>query len=59
MESVVTMHRDEIPAYPVAEAARYLRIAVATLRSWVVGRTYARSGGNAFLEPLIRLPDPK
>jgi hypothetical protein len=35
-------------AYTLAEAARYLRLQAATLRSWVLGREYpgerARSG---------------
>jgi uncharacterized protein (DUF433 family) len=38
-------------AYMLAEAARYLRLPVATLRSWVVGRQY--EGGGRF-DPLIR-----
>ena len=42
------------PAYTVAEAARYLRIPVTTLRAWTVGRpgpTAARLGG---LMPLVQ-----
>ena len=46
----------ELPAYGVADAARYLHMPVATLRSWVLGRTYPRGGGVAAFEPLIRLP---
>lgn len=45
----------DVPAYSVAEAARYLRLAPATLRSWVVGRPYPRGGTVAFFEPLIQL----
>ena len=45
-----------LPAYSVTEAARYLRLAPATLRSWVVGRSYPRGGRVAFFKPLIRLP---
>ncbi|MBU4427045.1 MAG: DUF433 domain-containing protein [Proteobacteria bacterium] len=48
----------DVPAYTVAEAARYLRLAPATLRSWVIGRQYPRGNDTAFFEPLIRLPDP-
>jgi uncharacterized protein (DUF433 family) len=39
------------PAHLVAEAARYLRLPAATLRSWVLGRQY--EGGGQF-HPLIR-----
>lgn len=48
----------DLPAYNIAEAARYLRIAPATLRSWIVGRSYPRGGTMAFFEPLIRTPGP-
>lgn len=43
----------ELPAYSIPEAAQYLRIPSATLRSWVVGRSYPRRGGTAAFEPLI------
>ena len=45
----------EIAAYSLAEAARYVRLAPATLRSWVIGRDYPKSGGVARFKPLIRL----
>lgn len=45
------------PAYPLTEAARYLRLAPATLRSWCVGRPYPRRGGMAHFRALIRVPD--
>lgn len=45
-----------LPAYPLAEAARYLRLAPATLRSWVAGRAYPRRGGVGHFRALIRLP---
>ena len=45
------------PAYTVAEAARHLKIAPATLRSWVIGRTYPRGRGSAYFEPLIEPAD--
>ncbi len=34
-----------------------MRIAPATLRSWVVGRDYPKSGGVARFKPLLRLPN--
>jgi uncharacterized protein (DUF433 family) len=43
----------EAPAYSLTEAARYIKLPVATLRSWVVGRPYPRSGGVAHSKPLI------
>lgn len=42
------------PAYTLAEAARYLKVASATLRSWVVGRPYPKGDGVAHFQPLIR-----
>lgn len=42
------------PAYTLAEAGRYLKVAPATLRSWVVGRGYPKAGGTARFKPLIR-----
>jgi uncharacterized protein (DUF433 family) len=47
----------ELPAYGLAEAARYLRIPAATLRAWLVGRTYPRQSGVGSFEPLIRPAD--
>lgn len=41
------------PAYTVAEAASYLLLPEATLRSWVQGRTYPASGGSRRSRPLI------
>lgn len=42
------------PSYTVAEAARYLKVAPATLRSWVVGRPYPKGPGIAYSSPLIQ-----
>lgn len=42
------------PAYTLAEAARYVRLPVATLRSWVLGRQYPTAEGKAEFPPLIR-----
>lgn len=44
------------PAYPIAEAARYLQLPAATLRSWVRGRHYPRRDGSGYFEPLIQTP---
>ena len=49
-------HRDAA-AYGVAEAARYVDLATATLRSWVVGREYPRQGGGGVFTPIIRIAD--
>jgi len=48
----------ELPAYSVPEAAHYLRLPAATLRSWAVGRLYLRSDGPQFSGPILTLPDP-
>ena len=42
------------PAYGLAEAARYVRLPAATLRSWVVGRDYPKGDSQATFHPLIR-----
>lgn len=48
--------RDQ-PAYPLGEAARYVKVAVATLRSWVIGRPYPKAGGRVGrFQPLIHPP---
>jgi uncharacterized protein (DUF433 family) len=41
-------------AYTLAEAARYVRLPAATLRSWVLGRQYPTAGGSGDFPPLIR-----
>jgi len=46
----------EVPIYSVGEAAGYLHIPPATLRSWTVGRTYETQAGVQEFEPLIELP---
>jgi|SRR5436309_1188423 len=50
--------RRELPSYTVTEAARYLRMPQATLRSWVVGRYYPTEKGSQFFKPVISLPQP-
>lgn len=44
------------PAYTLAESARYLKVASATLRSWVIGRHYPKADGVARFHPLIHPP---
>jgi uncharacterized protein (DUF433 family) len=43
-------------AYTLAEAARYLKLAPATLRSWVAGRRYPTADGIGRFQPLIHPP---
>ena len=47
----------ELPAYGIPEAAHYLRIPVATLRTWVCGRHYPTLRGPQRFEPVIDLAD--
>lgn len=46
----------EQPAYTLAEAARYLRLPAATLRSWVLGRGYPTASGVERFHPLLHPP---
>ncbi len=48
----------EIPIYSVAQAAKYIRMPGATLRTWVYGRHYERKNGKAYFMPPIQLSDP-
>lgn len=47
----------EIPAYRYVDAARYLNIALPTLRSWIKGYYYKVKGGRRFFKPVLSLPD--
>ena len=47
----------EMPAYGIPEAAHYLGIPKATLRSWVLGRPYPTERGKRFFRPIIELPE--
>jgi uncharacterized protein (DUF433 family) len=47
----------EMPAYGIAEAAHYLQLPVATLKSWVLGRPYPTKSGPRQFQPLIALPE--
>ena len=42
------------PAYGPAEAARYLRLPAATLRTWLIGRDYPKGEARAKFHPLIK-----
>ena len=46
----------DVPLYSVAEAAHYLRVPLATLKSWVIGRTYPTGQGKSLFQPLVKLP---
>ncbi|MFL6259112.1 MAG: DUF433 domain-containing protein [Thermoanaerobaculia bacterium] len=49
----------EVPRYSIPEAARYLRMSPATLKSWVAGRSYDTvKGGPRWWDHLIHRPDP-
>ena len=52
--TATTANRRDSPAYTLAEAARYLRLPAATLRSWVLGRAYPTAAGGRQFSPLIR-----
>lgn len=60
-ESVLYQGHDprELPAYGVTEAAQYIHIPPATLRSWVAGRKYPRQDGVGSFEPLIGAADSR
>jgi uncharacterized protein (DUF433 family) len=49
----------DTPAYGIAEAARYVKLAAATLRSWTIGRDYPVEQGTAFFQPLIAIAEPE
>lgn len=47
----------DAPTYTMTEAARYLKLAPATLRSWFIGRSYPKRNGSGYFERLIQLAD--
>jgi uncharacterized protein (DUF433 family) len=47
----------EIPLYGFADTARYLKLPVITLRSWVYGRNYGSGSEQRKSLPVIQLPD--
>ena len=54
MDSDVANDDRDFAAYTLAEAARYLRLPAATLRSWILGRQYPTADGSIRFHPLIR-----
>lgn len=51
--------RRELPLYTIAEAALYLRIPIATLRSWAKGRKYPTKHGSRHFPALFKIADEK
>ncbi|HEY4187129.1 MAG TPA: DUF433 domain-containing protein [Polyangia bacterium] len=49
----------DLPLYSVAEAARVVRVNPATLRSWVLGRSYETRSGDKNWSPLIQVADSR
>lgn len=47
----------ELPAYTVRDAAHYLTIPLATVRSWSAGRPYPTKSGRRFFYPVLTLPE--
>jgi uncharacterized protein (DUF433 family) len=47
----------ELPAYTAREAAHYLTIPLATVRSWSAGRPYPTKSGRRFFSPVLKLPE--
>ncbi|MCD4750346.1 MAG: DUF433 domain-containing protein [Thermoanaerobaculales bacterium] len=47
----------DLPAYSVSEAAHYLYVPLATLRSWVAGRKYPKAVGEGHFKPVITAPE--
>jgi uncharacterized protein (DUF433 family) len=46
-----------IPTYGIRESAHLLKIPMATLKSWIRGRSYPTSHGTRKFQPLITLPE--
>lgn len=53
-KAAATIDSRDSAAYTLAEAARYLRLPAATLRSWMLGRQYPTAEGSNRFVPLIR-----
>jgi uncharacterized protein (DUF433 family) len=47
-----------MPAYTFHNAAFYLGVPLATLRSWLKGRHYPTKSGRKFFKPVFSQPDP-
>ena len=48
--------RIELPAYTIADAARYVHVPLATIRSWIQGRSYPTGRGTKHSAPIIVPP---
>jgi uncharacterized protein (DUF433 family) len=53
-----TIDPREQPAYSLSEAARYVKLPVATLRAWTLGRPYPTARGRGVFRPIIRPAQP-
>ena len=49
----------DVPSYSISEAAHYLSIPVATLRSWVLGASYKQNGETRKFQRVIELPSKR
>ena len=49
----------DIPAYRLADAAKYLNLPSPTLRSWIRGYYYRIRDGRRLFKPVLSLPDSK
>jgi uncharacterized protein (DUF433 family) len=58
MASRRILDRRELPTYGIKEAAHSLGMPVATLTSWVNGRSYPTNSGPRFFKPLIEISSP-
>lgn len=47
----------EIASYSIPEAAHYLQLPPATVRSWALGRRYPTDEGPRFFKPLVHIAD--
>ncbi len=48
-----------LPAYPLIEAAHYLKMPPSTLRAWSAGQAYTVRGERRMARPLIQVAGPK
>lgn len=47
---------EDVPAYPLVEAATLAGVPISTLRAWVLGRRFPSQRGPRWSPPVIRLP---
>jgi uncharacterized protein (DUF433 family) len=48
----------DVPVYLISEAAHFLRLPPATVRSWTLGRVYPTRAGAVPFHPVITIADP-